>query len=74
MQINGTTLNERQAHIVRTALIREQGRVLDAMRMLDMPAVNPNALDHIIGALILTIDEISNLINLANAEQEGDAK
>lgn len=68
MQINGITLNERQSHIVRTALIREQGRVLDAMRMLDMPAVNPKALDHIIGALILTIDEIGNLIDLTTDE------
>lgn len=74
MQINGTTLTPRQAHLVRTALHREQARTLDTMRMLDMPAVNPKALAHIIGALILTIDEISNLINLANAEQEGDAK
>lgn len=68
MQINGTTLNERQAHIVRTALHREQGRVLDAMRMLDMPAVNPKALDHIIGAFTLTIDEIGTLIDLTNQE------
>ena len=80
MQINGTTLNERQAHIVRTALIREQGRVLDAMRMLDMPAVNPKARAHISGALVLTIDEIGNLIdlttdeigNLINHDQEAD--
>lgn len=70
MQINGTTLNERQAHIVRTALIREQGRVLDAMRMLDMPAVHPKAREHVAGALILTIDEISNLIDLINEDQE----
>ena len=82
MQINGTTLNERQSHIVRTALIREQGRVLDAMRMLDMPAVNPKARDHISGALVLTIDEIGNLIdlttdeigNLINHDQEGGDK
>lgn len=68
MQINGTTLNERQAHIVRTALIREQGRVLDAMRMLDMPAVNPKARDHISGAFTLTIDEIGTLIDLTHQE------
>lgn len=68
MQINGITLNERQAHIVRTALIREQGRVLDAMRMLDMPAVNPKARDHISGAFTLTIDEIGNLIDLTTDE------
>ena len=72
MQINGTTLTPRQAHLVRAALHREQARVLDAMRMLDMPAVNPKARDHVAGALILTIDEISNLIDLTH--QEGAAK
>ena len=70
MQINGNTLTPRQAHLVRAALHREQARTLDAMRMLDMPAVNPKARDHIIGALILTIDEISNLIDLINHDQE----
>lgn len=74
MQINGTTLNERQAHLVRAALHREQGRVLDAMRMLDMPAVNPKARDHISGAFTLTIDEIGNLIDLTHADQEGADK
>lgn len=72
MQINGTTLTPRQAHLVRAALHREQGRVLDAMRMLDMPAVNPKARDHISGAFTLTINEIGNLIDLTN--QEGAAK
>ena len=74
MQINGTTLTPRQAHIVRSALHREQGRVIDAMRMLDMPAVNPKARDHISGALILTINEIGALIDLTHADQEGAAK
>ena len=72
MQINGTTLTPRQAHLVRSALHREQARVLDAMRMLDMPAVNPKARDHVSGALVLTIDEISNLIDLVNHDQEAD--
>ena len=72
MQINGTTLTPRQAHLVRAALHREQARVLDAMRMLDMPAVNPKARDHISGAFVLTIDEIVNLIDLTH--QEGAAK
>lgn len=72
MQINGTTLTPRQAHLVRAALHREQARVLDAMRMLDMPAVNPKARDHIIGAFTLTIDEIGALIDLTH--QEGTAK
>lgn len=72
MQINGTTLTPRQAHLVRSALRREQARVLDAMRMLYMPAVHPKARDHIIGAFILTIDEIGDLIDLTH--QEGAAK
>lgn len=74
MQINGTTLTPRQAHLVRAALHREQARVLDAMRMLDMPAVNPKARDHIIGAFTLTIDEIGTLIDLTHANQEGADK
>lgn len=74
MQINGTTLTPRQAHLVRAALHREQSRTLDTMRMLDMPAVNPKALDHISCALMLTIGEISTLIDLTNDDQEGDAK
>ena len=74
MQINGTTLTPRQAHLVRAALHREQARTLDAMRMLDMPAVNPKARDHIVGAFTLTIDEIGALIDLTHADQEGDAK
>lgn len=74
MQINGTTLTPRQAHLVRAALHREQARVLDAMRMLDMPAVNPKARDHVSGAFTLTIDEIGALIDLTHADQEGAAK
>lgn len=74
MQINGTTLTPRQAHLVRAALQREQARTLDAMRMLDMPAVNPKARDHISGAFTLTIDEIGALIDLTHADQEGAAK
>jgi len=72
VQINGTTLTPRQAHLVRSALHREQARTLDAMRMLDMPAVNPKARDHIIGGFTLTIDEIGALIDLTH--QEGAAK
>lgn len=68
MQINGTTLTPRQAHLVRAALHREQTRVLDAMRMLDMPAVHPKARDHISGAFTLTIDEIGTLIDLTHQE------
>ena len=72
MQINGTTLNERQAHIVRTALIREQGRVLDAMRMLDMPAVNPKAREHVSGTLTLALNEILALLFLIHDDQEAE--
>lgn len=68
MQINGTTLTPRQAHLVRAALRREQARTLDAMRMLDMPAVNPKARDHISGAFVLTINEIGALIDLTHQE------
>ncbi|WP_315298162.1 hypothetical protein [uncultured Actinomyces sp.] len=74
MQINGTTLTPRQAHLVRAALRREQARTLDAMRMLDMTAVNPKARDHIIGAFILTINEIGALIDLTHTDQEGADK
>lgn len=74
MQINGTTLTPRQAHLMRAALHREQARTLDAMRMLDMPAVNTKARDHISGAFTITIDEISNLIDLTHADQEGADK
>ena len=74
MQINGTTLTPRQAHLVRAALRREQARTLDAMRMLDMPAVNPKARDHIIGAFALTINEIGALIDLTHTNQEGADK
>ena len=71
MQLNGTTLTSRQAHLVRAALYREQARTFDAMRMLDMPAVNPKARDHIIGAFTLTIDEIGALIDLTHQEGAG---
>nr|DAK31122.1 MAG TPA: hypothetical protein [Caudoviricetes sp.] len=42
------------------------------MRIIDMTAVHPQARDHVSGALILTIDEISNLIDLINHDQEAD--
>lgn len=74
MQINGTTLTPRQAHLVRAALRREQARTLEAMRMLDMPAVNLKARDHIIGAFALTINEIGTLIDLTHTNQEGADK
>lgn len=72
MQINGNTLTKRQKHLIAGALLREQTRATDAMRIIDMTAVHPKARDHVAGALILTIDEISNLIALINEDQEAD--
>lgn len=74
MQINGTTLTPRQAHLVRTALHREQARVLDAMRMLDTDTVHPKARAHISGAFNLTLDEISHLITLTTDDTEEATK
>lgn len=70
MQINGTTLTPRQARLVRDALRREQARIFDAMRMLDMPAVDPNARDHVSEAIILASNEITTLIFLIHDDQE----
>ena len=74
MQINGTTLSKRQKAIIGGALLREQTRATDAMRVIDMTAVHPKARDHVSGALILTIDEISALIALINDDTEEAAK
>lgn len=74
MQINGTTLTTRQAHLVRTALHREQARVLDAMRMLDTDTVHTKARAHISGAFNLTLDEISHLITLTTDDTEEATK
>jgi hypothetical protein len=70
VQINGTTLTKRQKALIGGALLREQTRATDAMRIIDMTAVHPKAREHVAGALILTIDEISNLIALINEDQE----
>lgn len=74
MQINGTTLTSRQAHLVRAALYREQARTLDAMRMLDMPAVDPKARYNVFGAITLVFNEILTLIDLINDDTEEAAK
>lgn len=74
MQINGTTLTPRQAHLVRGALHREQARVLDAMRMLDTDTVHSKARAHISDSFTLTLDEITNLINLTTDDTEEAAK
>ena len=72
MQINGTTLTKRQECLIGGALLREQTRATDAMRLIDMTVAAPEARDHVSRALILTIDEISNLIDLINHDQEAD--
>lgn len=74
MQINGITLSKRQKALIGGALLREQTRATDAMRVIDMTAVHPKARDHVSGALILTIDEISALIALINDDTEEAAK
>lgn len=74
MQINGTTLNKRQKALVSGALLREQTRVADAMRVIDMTTVQPNARDQVAGLLLFTIDEITTLIALINDDTEEATK
>ena len=72
MQINGTTLTPRQAHLVRDALRREQARTLDTMRMLDMHAADPKASEHVSGTLTLALNEILALLFLIHDDQEAE--
>jgi hypothetical protein len=74
VQINGTTLTKRQKALVSGALLREQTRVADAMRVIDMTTVQPNARDQVAGLLIFTIDELTTLIALINDDHEEAAK
>lgn len=74
MQINGTTLTKRQKALVSGALLREQTRVADAMRVIDMTTIQPNARDQVAGLLLFTIDEITTLIALINDDTEEHAK
>lgn len=74
MQINGTTLTKRQKALIGGALLREQARVSDAMRVIDMTTVQPTARDQVAGLLIFTIDELTTLIALINDDQEGAGK
>lgn len=74
MQINGTTLTKRQKALVSGALLREQTRVADAMRVIDMTTVQPKARDQVAGLLIFTIDEITTLIALINDDTEEATK
>lgn len=72
MQINGNTLTKRQELIINGALIREQTRAADAMRIIDKTAAAPEAIEHVSKALFLTIMEISNLVDLIDKDQEAD--
>ncbi len=74
MQINGTTLTKRQKALISGALLREQTRVADAMRVIDMTTVQPNARDQVAGLLLFTIDEITTLIALINDDTEEATK
>lgn len=74
MQINGTTLTKRQKALVSGALLREQTRVADAMRVIDMTTVQPKARDQVAGLLLFTIDEITTLIALINDDNEEPTK
>lgn len=70
MQINGTTLTKRQELIISGALIREQTRISDAVRIIDMTAAAPEARDHVKRALLILGDEFSNLVDLIDKDQE----
>lgn len=74
MQINGTTITKRQKALISGALLREQTRVADAMRVIDMTTVQPNARDQVAGLLLFTIDEITTLIALINDDTEEATK
>lgn len=74
MQINGTTLTKRQKALISGALLREQTRVADAMRVIDMTTVQPNARDQVAGLLLFTIDEITTMIALINDDTEEPTK
>lgn len=74
MQINGNTLTKRQKALISGALLREQTRVADAMRVIDMTTVQPKARDQVAGLLIFTIDEITTLIALINDDTEEATK
>lgn len=70
MQINGTTLTKRQELIISGALIREQTRISDAVRIIDMTAAAPEAREHVKRALLILGDEFSNLVDLIDKDQE----
>ena len=70
MQINGNTLTKRQELIISGALIREQTRISDAVRIIDMTAAASEAREHVKRALLILGDEFSNLVDLIDKDQE----
>lgn len=70
MQINGNTLTKRQELIISGALIREQTRISDSVRIIDMTAAAPEAREHVKRALLILGDEFSNLVDLIDKDQE----
>ena len=52
------------------ALIREQTRISDAVRIIDMTAAAPEAREHVKRALLILGDEFSNLVDLIDKDQE----
>lgn len=70
MQINGTTLTKRQKALIGGALLREQTRATDAMRIIEMTEAAPEAVEHVSRAVFFTIKEINTLISMLNNDQE----
>lgn len=72
MQINGTTLTKRQKALIGGALLREQTRATDAMRIIETTAAAPEATEHVSRAVFFTIKEINTLLSMLNNDQEAD--
>lgn len=70
MQINGITLTKRQKALIGGALLREQTRATDAMRIIEMTEAAPEAVEHVSRAVFFTIKEINTLISMLNNDQE----
>lgn len=70
MQINRITLSKRQKALIGGALLREQTRVTDAIRLIDQDVDDTQASERVYDALLVTIDEITNLITLISRDKE----
>lgn len=70
MQINGITLTKRQKALIGGALLREQTRATDAMRIIEMTEAAPEAAEHVSRAVFFTIKEINTLSSMLNNDQE----